>query len=207
MKMDPSEIIKAAPEIAKGVTEVSAALSLTPIIKAFLGDAADEIGKRLGDRVRLYRFGRSLDMLKKAERMAKDAGFTPKAVPIKLLFPLLEGASFEENEDLHTMWAALLSNAGLPSSKVRPVFISTLKQMAADEAYLRAISNHTDNYAEPLDRSKAQTKQALDRLIFAGNNILFTRLQEDFAVNTNPKCRRTILHMCAGSSGWCIDSF
>jgi hypothetical protein len=35
LNMDPTEIIKAAPEIAKGVSEVAAALSLTPITKAF----------------------------------------------------------------------------------------------------------------------------------------------------------------------------
>lgn len=31
--------------------------------------------------------------------------FTPQAVPPKIPFSLLEGASFEEDEDLHTMWA------------------------------------------------------------------------------------------------------
>jgi hypothetical protein len=79
-------------------------------------------------------------MLKKAEKMAKDAGFTPQAVPIKLLFPLPEGASFEENEDLHTIWAALLANAASPENaeKVRPGFIATLRQMASDEASLLA---------------------------------------------------------------------
>src|SRR6266436_5330022 len=134
--MDPNDLIKVAPEIAKIAGPFAAAIPLTPIIKAILGHAADELGQRFGDRVRLYRYGRSLDMLKKAEKMAKDAGFTPKTVPIKLLFPLLEGASFEEDEDLHTMWAALLANAASPDNadKVRPAFISVLKQMSPDEA-------------------------------------------------------------------------
>lgn len=136
--MDATEIIKAAPEIAKGAEALAAAIPLTPIIKAILGPAADELGQRFGDRVRLYRYGRSLDMLKKAEKMAKDAGFTPKAVPIKLLFPLLEGASFEENEDLHTMWAALLANAASPENagKVEASFIAILKQISPEEARL-----------------------------------------------------------------------
>jgi len=127
--MNPDDILKAAPAIAKGAGALAAAIPLTPIIKAILGHAADELGQRFGDRVRLYRYGRSLDMLKKAEKMAKDAGFTPKTVPIKLLFPLLEGASFEEDEDL-------LANAASPDNadKVRPAFISVLKQMSPDEA-------------------------------------------------------------------------
>jgi hypothetical protein len=31
--------------------------------------------------------------------------------------PLLEGASFEENEDLHSMWAALLAYSASPTAK------------------------------------------------------------------------------------------
>src|SRR6266478_6312148 len=128
--MNPDDIIKAVPAIAKVAGPVAAAIPLTPIIKAILGPAAEELGQRFGDRVRLYRYGRSLEMLKKAEKMAKEAGFTPKSVPIKLLFPLLEGASLEEDEDLHTMWAALLANAAMPENarNVRPAFISVLKQ-------------------------------------------------------------------------------
>jgi hypothetical protein len=74
--------------------------------------------------------------VKKAERMAQKAGFTPKAVPIKLLFPLLEGASLEGDEDLHTMWSALLANAASPqqTNEVRPGYIAILRQLAPDEA-------------------------------------------------------------------------
>jgi len=143
--MDPNEIIKHAPELLKGGAdiiktgaEVVGALKLTDIMRAILGPATGEFAERIHDRVRLYRFGRQLECLKKAEKMAKDAGFTPKAVPIKLLFPLLEGASLEENEDLHSMWAALLANAASPTNGdvVRPGFIAILKQMAPDEAAL-----------------------------------------------------------------------
>jgi hypothetical protein len=70
--------------------------------------------------------------------MTQEAGVAPQAVPPKLLFPILQGASVEENEDLHTMWAALLANAASPDSaeKVRPGFIAILRQMESDEAGL-----------------------------------------------------------------------
>jgi len=70
--------------------------------------------------------------------MAREAGFTPQAVPPKILFPLLEGASFEESEDLHTMWAALLANAASPENagKVRPGFIAILKEISPHEVAL-----------------------------------------------------------------------
>jgi hypothetical protein len=136
--MDPEAIIKAAPELILRGTELVAALKLTDVAKAILGPATGEFAERIHDSVRLYRFGRQLKCLQKAEKMARDAGFTPKAVPIKLLFPLLEGASLEEDEGLHTMWAALLANASSPehAQTVRPGFIALLKQMASDEAVL-----------------------------------------------------------------------
>lgn len=138
MLMDPNELIKHAPELLKGGAALAGALKFTDVVKAMLGPATGEIAERFRDDVRRYRYGRQLDCLKKAGQMAKDAGFTPKAVPTKILFPLLEGASLEENEDLHTMWAALLANAAAPATvvSVRPGFIAILKQIAPDEAKL-----------------------------------------------------------------------
>src|SRR5947208_13537251 len=98
------------------------------------------------DRVRMYRYERQLKCVEKAERMVKEAGFTPQAVPPKILFPLLEGASFEEDEGLHTMWAALLANAASPENgrRIPPGFIATLRQMSPDEAgLLNFIQNRT----------------------------------------------------------------
>ena len=70
--------------------------------------------------------------------MAESAGFSPHAVPPKILFPLLEGGSLEENEDLHTMWSALLANASSPdrSDDVRPGYTNLLRQMSPDEVAL-----------------------------------------------------------------------
>jgi hypothetical protein len=136
--MDPNELIKAAPELAKGAAAIGAAVPFTAIVKRMLGPAADELAEMWRDQVQMYRYERQLKCVQKAEKMAQEAGFTPQAVPPKILFPLLEGASFEENEDLHTMWAALLANAASPDNadKVRPGFIATLRQMAPDEAAL-----------------------------------------------------------------------
>jgi hypothetical protein len=52
--MDPTELIKAAPEIAKGLTAVGAAIPFTGIVKKMPGTAADEVAEILRDRVRLY---------------------------------------------------------------------------------------------------------------------------------------------------------
>jgi hypothetical protein len=136
--MDPTELTKHLPEIAKATTAVAVSVPFTAIVKRMLGPAADELAEMWRDQVRLYRYERQLKCVEKAEKMAKDAGFTPEAVPPKILFPLLEGASFEDNEDLHTMWAALLANAASSdrNEMVHPAFISTLRQLTPNEALL-----------------------------------------------------------------------
>jgi hypothetical protein len=132
--MNPDDLIKAAPEIAKGAGALAAAIPFTSVVKRMLGPTADELAEMWRDQVRMYRYERQLKCVEKAERMAQDAGFTPQAVPPKILFPLLEGASMEEDETLHEMWAALLANASRSSMTVRPNFISILRDMAPDEA-------------------------------------------------------------------------
>src|SRR6185312_1265640 len=112
--MNPDDLVRTAPVIAKGAVALGASVPFTAIAKRMLGPAADEFAEMMRDHVRLYRYRRQLSCVQKAAKMAEDAGFTPNEVPSKLLFPLLEGASFEENEDLHTMWAALLANASSP---------------------------------------------------------------------------------------------
>src|ERR1700722_8202066 len=139
--MSADEIIKHIPEIttaARGVAALGAAIPFTAVVKRMLGPAADELAEMWRDQVRLYRYERQLKCVEKAEKMAKDAGFTPQAVPPKILFPLLEGASLEENESLHDMWAALLANASSAQlrERVRPAYISILKQMSPDEAVM-----------------------------------------------------------------------
>jgi hypothetical protein len=114
-----------------------------------LGPAADELAEMWRDQIRLYRYGRQIKCVEKAEKMAEDAGFAPNAVPPKILFPLLEGASLEEDEGLHTMWASLLANASSKKGAiVRPSFILLLKNMAPDEAEL------LKQVAERMERSR-----------------------------------------------------
>jgi Abortive infection alpha len=94
--------------------------------------------------------------------MLQDAGFEPNVVPDKLLLPIFEGMSMEDDEDLHTMWAALLANAATPegSESVRPGFAAILREMAPDEAkVLKWTHDHSqgwDQHLRGLKRIEAQ---------------------------------------------------
>jgi hypothetical protein len=44
-------------------------------------------------------------MFKKTERMVVDVGINPRAVPPRLFLPIVENASMQDDEDLHTIKA------------------------------------------------------------------------------------------------------
>lgn len=173
--MDPQEILHGAQELAKAGAAIGAVVPFTALVKRMLGPAADEIAERARDEIRLYRYGRQLSLLHKAEQMAVKAGFSPKAVPVKPLFALLEGASLEEDENLHTKWASLLANAANPTAEteVRPSFMETLKLMTPemaiflDAVFLKALEASRSVVADSQRRRLALVNLGSDSELFA----------------------------------------
>jgi hypothetical protein len=103
------------------------------LIKRIGGPVADEIGEYLAATVRPYTVVRKVEAVAKAQRMLEARGLSTHAVPPRLLLPILEGASIEDEEDLHTKWSALLANAA-SSHKVHPSYIEILKQLTPEDA-------------------------------------------------------------------------
>lgn len=117
---------------------------LTPINKVldFISDIIKppikELSEILTDQVRLWRFKNQVRLLEKAQSYVKVRGFKPTKLPLKILVPLLENASLEEDEELHDMWAKLLVNAVDPASGSTNhiIFVEILKQLSPTEAQL-----------------------------------------------------------------------
>jgi hypothetical protein len=162
----------------KDVLETGLKTLFGPVNELFLkltGPAAEEYGLMWAESVRMRRTKRLVSGLAKTKRMVEEAGFEPQTVPDKLLLPIFEGMSVEEDGDLHTMWAALLANEASPekAGMVRPGFIAILQQMAPDEAaLLNWIHSHSQGWTQHvggLNWVEAQvelgftTKQEADR--------------------------------------------
>lgn len=105
------------------------------LLKRVAGPAADEIGLTLQDAIHVYRTRRAYRLAEKFQQFVLERGIVPRSVNLKLLLPIMDNASVEEDEDLHTMWAALLTNAADPAgSDVLPSFVEVLKQLTKPEA-------------------------------------------------------------------------
>ena len=97
------------------------------------------IGGMLADRVRLWRLQQAIDLKAKTEKILDDRGVTEtQAVPLKLTVAIMEGATIEDDDDMHTLWARLLANALDPAfnEEVRIAYTDILKSLSPFDANL-----------------------------------------------------------------------
>jgi Abortive infection alpha len=64
----------------------------------------------------------------------RDAGLQANPVPPRLLLPIFDNCSVEDNDDLQELWAGLLASASQETDSLSPSFIETLKQLTPEEA-------------------------------------------------------------------------
>ena len=88
------------------------------------------------DCIKYLRFKNQVNLLLKARRFCEEKGISPKKVPLKVLVPLLENSSLEEDEDIGTKWENLLINSLNPACEysIIPSYIEILKQISPYEA-------------------------------------------------------------------------
>jgi Abortive infection alpha len=106
------------------------------MLRKIAGPLAEEIGESMGVVARHYRVKLAVKMYQKTDLMLIDAGITPHAVPPRLFLPIVENASVQDDEDLHTRWAALLANAVASPDLVHPSYIEVLRQLSPKDAKL-----------------------------------------------------------------------
>lgn len=75
-----------------------------------LSPAIEEVGLILKDEIAVYRFKNQIKLLTKTKAICESNGISPKAISPKLLLPLLDYASLEDDEIIQEKWAILLSN-------------------------------------------------------------------------------------------------
>lgn len=94
-----------------------------------LGSVAIEVDAMLGEQVRAWRFKRQIRIMQKAQEQLEAAGLEAEPVPFRTLAPLLEGGSFEEDQELVERWSSLLAQAAAAPSTVPASFPLVLREL------------------------------------------------------------------------------
>jgi len=87
-------------------------------LMAVLGEPMKELGGLLKDQIAARRFRNLTKIVPKAMEQLAACGLTPKEISLKVIHPLLEAASLEDDEKLQAKWSSLLANAANPESGV-----------------------------------------------------------------------------------------
>jgi hypothetical protein len=140
------------------------------------GPMAEELGLMLGDKVRAYRVKNWIKIFQRMQRMLKEAGLPVNAVPPRLLLPLIESCSVEDNETLQELWAGLLATASQQTDSVSPSFVETLKQLTPEEArYLDDIYGELQS----LQRRMGTREMSINPYVFTGRGGLPSSVTSD----------------------------
>ena len=119
-----------------GIGKVVSSLSqpIQGFLSTILGPASSEVGELIADNIKFIRWKNTLKILEKAQKEMELRGIQPKEVPLKILFPILEGASLEsDDENLQAKWSNLLTSAA-SGSLSRPSHPKILSELVQDEA-------------------------------------------------------------------------
>ena len=151
--MNPDEV-----QLAK--TGIEQALKpYNNLIEKLLGPAAEGIGDGLRAMVGPWVIKRQIRFWRRAQEMIAEAGFEPNTVPLKIMVPILQGASLEDNDDLQDMWAAMLANAAEEPAEVPLIFPEILRQLSVEEVkslqYVYSLSvfeNDSEHLYEKFER-------------------------------------------------------
>lgn len=86
----------------------------------------------VADKLKYYRIEKAALLAVKTEERLRERGIEA-TVPVapKTAIPLIENATLEDDDELHTLWANLLANAMDPSKahEVKHIHVSILKEM------------------------------------------------------------------------------
>ena len=115
--------------VATGATTLA-----VDLLRRLAGPAADQVGCMLGDKAWEYRANNLIKITQRLQRKLIDASLPANAIPPRLLLPIIENCSVEDNETLQDMWAGLLATASQEKDSMSPSFIETLKQLTPVEA-------------------------------------------------------------------------
>ena len=133
MASNVSGIGKVAESVELGTRKVRGLLSL------FLKPSITQLGLFGGDWLKSQRETQLAKTLAKAKAKLNAGKLAINPVPLKLLKPIVEDCSLEEDEDMIERWANLLAAAAC-GDPVLPTYVRLLAELTPNEAQLLLLS-------------------------------------------------------------------
>lgn len=127
-------------ELSKVISELNLPKQLLDkgeaVFKAVLGPSIREISETWGDSFKLRRFKNQVNILLKAQKILEEKNLDPKKVELKILVPMLEFSSLEEDENLQKRWANLIANIVTLEGNLllKQNSLDILKKISSEEA-------------------------------------------------------------------------
>jgi hypothetical protein len=115
-------------EIAKAVKP------LVDNLARLTGPLSEELGLYFGDKVRAFRHRNITTIVDGSVKRLEEVGKPVEPVPPRLLLPILDAASLEDNPTLQDMWSGLLASASDQADNMSPSYAETLKALKPIEA-------------------------------------------------------------------------
>lgn len=108
------------------------------LLKTLFGSSFEEFGGLIADQVRMRRFKNQIKIFEKAQSLLKEKKLDTKKVSLKVLAPLLEFSSYEEDEKLQEKWSNLVVNILNKEDDVlfQQNCIAILNKMSSSDAQL-----------------------------------------------------------------------
>lgn len=136
-----TETAKAVQEVAKTAGKaIDASEKFGGFISRFISGSLEQGMGIFEDKLKYMRWERQLRLMKRAEQMMSELGIEgpTRAIPLKLAVPLLQAASFEDDDYLQDLWARLLVNGANASSGVdlQRAYIDILERLTPLEAVI-----------------------------------------------------------------------
>lgn len=107
-------------------------------VKSFLDSVVPDFvrqgGGILSDNMRFWRFKNQVNIVKKAQKIINESGLQKQQVPLKVLTPLIESSSLEEDGIMQEKWANLLANAATGFLGIKANYVEILKELSPLEA-------------------------------------------------------------------------
>lgn len=132
------------------------------LLKALFGQSVDEIGGMISDNVRLRRFKNQIKIFTKAQKILAEKNIDPSRVSLKVLAPLIEYSSYEEDLSLQKKWANLISFvlSGNDEEFLQGNFVKTLNLLHPTEAkILDSLYREYISRSEKMLALKIETKK------------------------------------------------